>query len=96
MAEATAEQLGRIERKLDELLRAAHLIRRANKPAFTTVEAAELLGKAPLTVRRWCQNGRLAARKRAGRGNHDEWEIAREEIERYRAEGLLPAAGECR
>lgn len=59
---------------------------------YSTEEAATLLGKAPFTVRAWCRNGRIEARKReAGRGKWGEWEVSAEEIARYRDHGLLPA-----
>ena len=58
---------------------------------FSPAEAARLLVKRPYTVREWCRLRRINSRKRpGGRGDTDEWEIAAEDIERYRNHGLLP------
>ena len=79
----TQEALGNIQGLLDD--------QRTVKQWYTPVELAELLGKAPFTVREWCRFGRINARKRpTGRGDADEWEISHEEVERYRNHGLLP------
>jgi len=80
------EQLTRLEEKLDKLIE--------QEPAqefYSTATAAERLGKAEFTVREWCRNGRIYAEKRpCGRGHSREWMIAHEELNRIRAEGLLP------
>lgn len=58
---------------------------------YSTTDVAHLLGKAEFTVREWCRLGRIRAEKRpCGRGHSLEWMIAHEELERVRAEGLLP------
>ncbi len=61
------------------------------KEFYTPAEVAEMLGKATFTVREWCRLQRIHARKReTGRGDAEEWEISRSEVERYRNHGLLP------
>jgi len=73
-----------------ELLRSARGI---NQDSYSIEELASMLGKAPFTVREWCRLGRINATKRkGGRGNAAEWNVARHEIERYLSEGLLPRA----
>ena len=64
---------------------------RFEKNWFTVAEVADLLGKRPFTIREWCRNGRVNAKKReCGRGRALEWILSREEIERIGNEGLLP------
>lgn len=86
-----------IETQLNSLTTAVKVIGSASvskcpaKECYTPAEVAELLGKRPYTVREWCRLERINASKRpSGRGEADEWEIAAEEIERYRNHGLLP------
>jgi len=80
------ERLIRVEATVDTLA-----LQRAVKDWYTTDEAAEILGKAPFTVREWCRNRRIKAAKRdCGRGNAREWVISHEELTRVRNEGLLP------
>ena len=58
---------------------------------YSTADVARLLGKAEWTVREWCRNQRCHSTKRkCGRGIHKEWMISHAELERIRAEGLLP------
>jgi hypothetical protein len=65
--------------------------RSTQKEWYSPSEVAELLVKAPFTVREWCRLGRVNVRKRpTGRGDAKEWEISREEVERIRNHGLLP------
>jgi hypothetical protein len=79
-------RLARIETSL-ELLVAQQTI----KEWYTTDEAAEILGKAPFTVREWCRHRRVAAAKRdCGRGGAKEWIISHEELQRIKNAGLLP------
>ncbi|TWU20727.1 helix-turn-helix domain-containing protein [Bythopirellula polymerisocia] len=61
------------------------------KEWYTVAEAAEILGKAPFTVREWCRLERINASKRpSGRGTSSEWMISHSEIERIQNKGLLP------
>ncbi|HUY90313.1 MAG TPA: helix-turn-helix domain-containing protein [Pirellulales bacterium] len=79
-------RLARIEATLEQLLQ-----QKTAKDWYTTDEVAEILGKAPFTVREWCRNRRVKAAKRdCGRGNAREWVISHEELTRIRNEGLLP------
>jgi len=64
---------------------------RTIKDFYTTTEIAELLGKAEFTVREWCRHGRVRGQKQgSGRGKHQAWVIAHEELLRIQKEGLLP------
>jgi hypothetical protein len=80
------ERLSKIEELLSTLI-----TEKFYKDFYSTSEAAVMLGKAEFTVREWCRLGRiLAEKRRCGRGRFQEWMIAREEIVRFRNEGLLP------
>lgn len=62
------------------------------KEWYTVGEAAEILGKAPFTVREWARLDRINASKRpTGRGRALEWMISHREIERIQNKGLLPS-----
>jgi len=62
------------------------------KAFYSPNEAATLLNKSSYTVREWCRLQRIYSTKRpTGRGDALEWEISREEIQRIREHGLLPA-----
>lgn len=77
---------GRIEACLVRLLS-----REPAKEWYAVPETAALIGRSVDCVRKWCASGRMAARKRAGgRSEFGEWEVSREEIDRYRNHGLLP------
>jgi hypothetical protein len=66
------------------------------KEVWTTREVALEFKRRPYTVREWCRHGRMKAQKLpGGRGKQGEWRIAREEIDRYRREGLLPSPPEA-
>jgi hypothetical protein len=85
-------RLIRIESALQELLR-----QNTVKDWYTTDEVAEILGKAPFTVREWCRHQRVKAMKRAcGRGKSQEWIISRDELMRVQTEGLLPESSAYR
>ena len=69
-------RLDRIESALHTLLQ-----QRVVQAYYSTADAAQ-----------WCRHGRIQAVKRAcGRGSSLEWMIPHSELERVRAEGLLPA-----
>jgi hypothetical protein len=89
-----AEQFGQLLARLDKIEATLELLvqQRAIKDFYTTAEVAALLGKAEFTVREWCRLGRVHAHKQgSGRGRHQAWVIAREELQRLQREGLLPA-----
>ncbi len=76
--------------KIEELL-STLITEKLCKDYYSTSEAAEMLGKAEFTVREWCRLGRIRAEKRrCGRGRFQEWMISRQELVRFRNEGLLP------
>lgn len=58
---------------------------------YTIAEFARAVGRSEYTVREWCRQSRINARKISGakRGPQEEWRIPRSEFERYRDEGLL-------
>lgn len=61
------------------------------KDFYSTEEVAEILDRAPFTVREWCRQGRVNAEKRdCGRGTSQEWIISHAELQRVRNHGLLP------
>ena len=83
---ALFEKLTRIEEKLDALLSEA-----VPQDYYSVADVARFAGRAEFTVRQWCLQGRIRAEKRAcGRGLTREWMISREELQRWRSEGLLP------
>ena len=66
------QRLERIETQL-ELLLNQHQV----QEWYDTSTIAEILGKAPWTVREWCRLGRIFAEKRrSGRGSSKEWMIS--------------------
>lgn len=80
------ERLDRIESMLASLVE-----RQTVKDWYTTAEVAKMLGRAEYTVREWCRQGRIRARKKpCGRGRSGEWLVSHEETVRLRSEGLLP------
>jgi hypothetical protein len=88
-SEEVLRRLARIESQIMLLVS-----QRTVKDFYTTDEVAEILGKAPFTVREWCRHGRVKAEKRdCGRGSTREWMISREELERVQNHGLLPVSG---
>ena len=82
-----------IDERLDriEALLTAIVSREQTKDWYATVEVAKLLDRAEYTVREWCRQGRITARKKpCGRGKGGEWLVSHEEVMRLRSEGLLP------
>lgn len=80
-------RLDRIESILGELLE-----QRAAKEWYSTTEVAKCVGRAEYTVREWCRQGRIRAKKRlCGRGKGGEWIVSHSELSRLRNEGLLPS-----
>lgn len=83
------ERLGKIEAMLAFLTE-----RQQVREWYSVEEFARLVGRSAFTCREWCRLGRVAARKKSsGRGVHAAWAISHGELERYRREGLMPAAG---
>jgi len=80
------ERLDRIEAALATLVE-----QRQVQDWYDTKTAAKILGRSAYCVREWCRHERVHAEKRAcGRGNSKEWMISHEELQRIKAEGLLP------
>lgn len=80
--EALSRQVETLARKIDALV-----AEQAEKEWYTVDEVALLVRRARWTVREWCRDGRVRAKKLAG---SDKWMIGREELRRLRAEGLRP------
>jgi hypothetical protein len=79
------ERLTRIEELLSVLVD-----RQTVKDFYQVEEFANLVGKAPFTVREWARRGRIHAEKRrSGRGASTAWVISHQEWLRYQREGLL-------
>ncbi len=88
--EPLERRLAAIEERLESLV-AELAAKRVAKEYYTTEEVAEILRKAPYTVREWCRLGRVLGEKsHSGRGLDEEWRISHEELTRYQNEGLLP------
>ncbi len=86
MNEMILERLERIEAALVTLIE-----QRVVQDWYDTKTVAEMLDKSQYRVREWCRLRRVNAEKRpCGRGNSKEWMISHEELERIKAEGLLP------
>lgn len=83
---AVDARLNRIERQLSELQRSIANAK-PSKEWLTTAEFAAEVGRAEFTVRGWSSRGRLKAGKTE---NGREWRIHRDELDRYRRQGLLP------
>jgi hypothetical protein len=88
------EIINRLDRLDERISQLCELLacQRTIRDYYTPEEAAEVLGKAPFTVREWCRCGRVRAKKRgSGRGKYQGWVISHEELKRFQREGLLPA-----
>ncbi len=76
---------------LQEEIRDLLLSQRAVKDWYSTAEVGQLLNRAEYTVREWCRQGRIRAKKKpCGRGKGGEWLVSHEELTRLKNEGLLP------
>jgi hypothetical protein len=76
--------------RIEEMLRL--LVERQTVKEFYEIEQfAQLVEKAPFTVREWARRQRILAEKKlSGRGAHARWRIPHAELLRYQKEGLLP------
>ena len=82
-----------IEEKLERIEEMLHVLveRQTAKEFYEIEEFAELVRKAPFTVREWARRQRILAEKKlSGRGAHARWRIRHAELLRYQKEGLLP------
>jgi hypothetical protein len=80
------DRLERIEQMLATLVEQQTI-----KDWYTTAEVGKNLGRAEYTVREWCRQGRIRAKKKlCGRGKGGEWLVSHEELMRLKNEGLLP------
>ena len=85
--------VAQLNAKLDHLLAVIETNNRPPSPASYSVKAvAMLLGNSEYTVRDWVKNGRINAFRTKGykSGKHLRLMIPAKEIDRYKAEGLLP------
>jgi excisionase family DNA binding protein len=82
-------RLVKIETMLSEIQ--DHLAKPTKQREWYTVEeVAALLKKSTYTVREWCREGRINARKRSEkRGGTELWNISAAEVDRIRDEGFL-------
>ena len=84
--DAFAEKLVKIESTLSTLAQ-----QRTVKEWYTTTEVAAILTRAEYTVREWCRQHRIRAKKKTcGRGRGGEWLVSHEELTRIKNEGILP------
>jgi hypothetical protein len=61
------------------------------KEAYTTVEAAQRLGRVEWTVRQWCNKGRVkGAYKVRGKGRKGEWRIPHDTVVELQRDGTPP------
>ena len=82
-----SERMDRVEQYLVELRQLLDSGSRA-KEWLRTSEFADEVGRAEFTIRCACNKKRLIDEKT---GNGREWRIHRDELERYRRQGLLSA-----
>ncbi len=82
-----------LEQRLEniETMLALLVERQPVKDWYSIEEFSRIVKRSELTCRQWCRLGRIHARKQeSGRGAHNCWVIAHEEMQRYQREGLLP------
>lgn len=88
--DAAVQEILRRQEKMETML-SALIQQRQVQDWYDTNTAAQILGKAPYSVREWCRLGRVRAEKRTcGHGKAKEWMISHEELMRIKSEGLLP------
>lgn len=77
---------------LERLERIELLLKQTTAKSYYTVdELAELVKRAPFTVRQWCNLGRIRAeRSMTQTGPSLRWAISHDEYLRFQREGLLP------
>ncbi len=86
MMEVILSHLERIELQLNRLMD-----ERTVQEWYDTKTAGDIFGRSAYSVREWCRLGRVRADKRVcGRGTAKEWMISNTELQRIKAEGLLP------
>jgi hypothetical protein len=84
-----------VEERLEKLenLLLSLVDREQPKEWYSVEEFARIVGRAEFTVRSWCRQGRILARKKeSGRGGHTAWAISNEALQQYRRDGLLPVS----
>jgi predicted transcriptional regulator len=89
----SVEQIDLMMQRLDRIESALAILveQKTVKDWYTTSETAKGLGRTEYTVREWCRQGRIKAKKKlCGRGKGGEWLISHEELTRIKNEGLLP------
>lgn len=87
ISSASLEEVRTLQHEVRDLL----VRQRTVKDFYSIEEVAKILGRAEFTVRQWCRNGRVNAKKQgSGRGKHQNWVISHEELQRYQRDGLLP------
>ncbi len=91
--ESNTEIITRLDRLDERMAKLCDLLsqQRTIKDWYTTAEVGAITGKSEYTVREWCRQRRVQAKKRpCGRGKSKEWVLSHAELERLRNEGLLP------
>lgn len=84
------ERLQRIETMIAVLVEGQQV-----RQWYSIEEFARAVGRSEFTIRQWCRQGRIEARKKgSGRGAHAAWAISHEELERFRREGLRKPASD--
>ena len=88
------ERLRRIELALRELMSAtAERVALGDCSVLTVSEFAKLTDREPATIREYCRKGRLRCTStNNGPGGHPCYRLTRDELDRYKREGLLTVA----